>query len=163
MADSSRHHRAPLRQFRARAARGVAWSHPPLAWPRHYRRPRLRPPFFGRGTFPPARRASERPMAIACFRLVTFLPERPERSLPRFFSCMLRATFERALPPYFREDFVLRPLLLFVDRDDLLVAMRRCRGNLRASLPRLARIPSAKCGLGGQDDTPRQSSPTCAA
>ena len=29
---------------------------------------------FLRGTLPPSRRASLRPMAIACLRLVTFLP-----------------------------------------------------------------------------------------
>ena len=29
------------------------------------------------GTFAPDRRASDRPIAIACLRLVTFLPERP--------------------------------------------------------------------------------------
>jgi hypothetical protein len=45
------------------------------------------------GTLPPARRASDRPIAIACLRLVTLLPERPERSWPRFISCMARSTF----------------------------------------------------------------------
>jgi hypothetical protein len=39
---------------------------------------------FGRfGTFAPFSRASLRPMAIACLRLVTFPPE-PDRSVPRF-------------------------------------------------------------------------------
>ena len=52
------------------------------------------------GTFPPARRASERPMAIACLRLLTRLPERPLRSVPRFRLCIARLTFERALRPY---------------------------------------------------------------
>jgi hypothetical protein len=36
---------------------------------------------FG-GTFAPFLRASDRPMAIACFGLVTFLPLRPLFSLP---------------------------------------------------------------------------------
>lgn len=45
------------------------------------------------GTLPPARRASDRPMAMACLRLVTFLPERPERSVPRFISCIVFFTF----------------------------------------------------------------------
>jgi len=36
------------------------------------------------GTLPPARRAWDNPIAIACLRLRTFLPERPERSVPRF-------------------------------------------------------------------------------
>ena len=34
------------------------------------------------GTFAPFWRASDRPMAIACLRLVTFLPLRPLRSVP---------------------------------------------------------------------------------
>ena len=45
-------------------------------------------------------------MAMACFRLVTFLPEPPERSCPRFISCIDFSTFCEALSPY------LRPLLL---------------------------------------------------
>jgi hypothetical protein len=52
------------------------------------------------GTLPPARRASERPMAIACFLLFTRLPERPLLSDPRFRLCIARFTFERALRPY---------------------------------------------------------------
>lgn len=40
------------------------------------------------GTLSPSRRASERPMAIACFGLVTFFPLRPLRSLPSFISCI---------------------------------------------------------------------------
>ena len=43
--------------------------------------------FFGAGgTFLPALRASERPIAIACFGFVTFLPLRPLFSVPRFIS-----------------------------------------------------------------------------
>lgn len=45
-----------------------------------------------RGTFPPARRASLSPIAIACFRLVTFRPEPPDRSVPRLRSCIARFT-----------------------------------------------------------------------
>jgi hypothetical protein len=45
------------------------------------------------GTLPPERRASLRPMAMACFRLVTFFPERPDLSSPRFISCIARSTF----------------------------------------------------------------------
>ena len=55
-----------------------------------------------RGTFAPERRASERPMAMACLRLVTFLPERPERSVPRFRSCIARFTLLLAAVLYFR-------------------------------------------------------------
>jgi hypothetical protein len=49
--------------------------------------------FFLRGTLLPARRASDRPMAIACLRLRTFRPERPLLSCPRFISCIARRTF----------------------------------------------------------------------
>src|SRR4051812_32657811 len=65
---------------------------PPLRFrvpPFRFRPPpalRLRPPPL-RGTLPPARRASLRPIAIACLRLVTFLPERPDLSVPRLRSC----------------------------------------------------------------------------
>src|ERR1051325_10991125 len=71
-------------------------------------RERLRPPLLRlrdpprlRGTLPPARRASLNPIAIACFRLVTFFPERPERSFPRLRSCIARFTFCWAFFPYF--------------------------------------------------------------
>src|SRR5689334_6871137 len=39
------------------------------------------------GTFAPFFRASLRPMAMACLRLVTFFPLRPERSVPAFSLC----------------------------------------------------------------------------
>ena len=57
-------------------------------------------PFF-RGTFAPASLASERPMAMACLRLVTFLPLRPLLSVPRFFSCIASSTFSWAFFEYF--------------------------------------------------------------
>ena len=54
----------------------------------------------------PSRRASERPMAIACFRLVTFLPLRPDFSFPFFISRISRSTFLPADGEYLRpEDF----------------------------------------------------------
>ena len=46
-------------------------------------------------------RASDRPMAIACLRLFTFLPERPLFSVPRFRSCIALRTFCCAFFPYF--------------------------------------------------------------
>jgi len=52
------------------------------------------------GTLPPAFRASESPIAIACFRLLTVLPERPDFSFPRFISCRARSTFREAFFPY---------------------------------------------------------------
>ena len=53
-----------------------------------------------RGTLAPARRASESPIAIACFRLVTFLPDPPLLKVPRFRSRITFATFFWAALPY---------------------------------------------------------------
>lgn len=55
---------------------------------------------FFAGTLPPSRRASDNPMAIACLRLVTFLPEPPLFSVPRFRSCIVFSTFSEAFLPY---------------------------------------------------------------
>jgi hypothetical protein len=52
------------------------------------------------GTLPPERRASDRPIAIACLRLVTFLPDLPLRSDPFLRSCIARFTFDCAFAPY---------------------------------------------------------------
>jgi len=48
---------------------------------------------FLRGTLAPVFRASDNPIAIACFLLVTFLPERPLFSVPAFRSCIALSTF----------------------------------------------------------------------
>jgi hypothetical protein len=53
------------------------------------------------GTFAPACRASDKPIAMACLRLVTFLPERPLRSVPRLRSCIAFSTFFDAFLLYF--------------------------------------------------------------
>src|SRR5262245_43814128 len=57
---------------------------------------------FRRGTFFPFARASDRPIAIACLRLLTFLPLRPLLSVPflRFF--IARSTSLEALLEYLR-------------------------------------------------------------
>jgi hypothetical protein len=54
---------------------------------------------FFAGTLPPSRLASESPMAMACLRLFTFLPE-PLFSVPRFISCMFSSTLSEAFLPY---------------------------------------------------------------
>jgi hypothetical protein len=53
--------------------------------------------FFG--TLAPALRASDSPIAIACLRLFTFLPE-PLLSVPFLRSCMTFFTFSPAFLPY---------------------------------------------------------------
>ncbi|HEX4332303.1 MAG TPA: hypothetical protein VH040_09200 [Usitatibacter sp.] len=55
---------------------------------------------FFDGTLPPALRASDRPIAIACLRLFTFFPERPLFSVPCLRSCMARLTFDFDFFPY---------------------------------------------------------------
>jgi hypothetical protein len=55
---------------------------------------------FFAGTLPPSRRASDRPIAMACFRLVTFLPEPPLRSVPCLRSCIVFSTLSWAFFPY---------------------------------------------------------------
>jgi len=55
---------------------------------------------FFAGTLPPALRASDNPIAIACLRLVTFLPDRPLRNVPVLRSCIAFFTFDCALLPY---------------------------------------------------------------
>src|SRR5207237_1888297 len=57
--------------------------------------------FLLRGTFAPALRACDRPIAIACLRLLTFLPERPLLSVPRLRSFIAILTFRPAFLPYF--------------------------------------------------------------
>ena len=52
------------------------------------------------GTLPPARRASERPIATACFLLLTLRPEPPLRRVPSFILCIARSTFLDAFRPY---------------------------------------------------------------
>ena len=72
--------------------------------------------FFG--TFAPERRASERPIAIACFGLVTFLPLLPLFSLPRLNSCISRSTLFCAFGLYFRpEDFFFDELVFLADEE----------------------------------------------
>src|SRR5664280_2265051 len=58
------------------------------------------------GTLAPALRASERPMAMACFRDVTIppFPPLPERSVPSFFRCRALFTLLPAALPYFLLD-----------------------------------------------------------
>jgi hypothetical protein len=70
-------------------------------------RPLFRPVFF-RGTFAPFARASDSPIAIACFRLLTFRPL-PDFSVPFFRRFMALSTRLLAALPYFRRPDFLRP------------------------------------------------------
>src|SRR5271165_5253992 len=70
--------------------------------------------FLAGGTFAPALRASDRPIAIACLGFVTFCPLRPDFSLPCFIAFISRSTDAEALGPYFfaLEFFFVGPFLL---------------------------------------------------
>jgi hypothetical protein len=56
---------------------------------------------FLRGTFFPFLRASDRPMAIACLRLLTFLPLLPLFNVPRLRLRIARSTSFEAEREYF--------------------------------------------------------------
>jgi len=65
---------------------------------------RFRPPGL-RGTFAPLFRASDKPIAIACFRLFTVLPVLPDLSVPFFLRRIALSTrFEAALPYFPRPE-----------------------------------------------------------
>ena len=85
--------------------------------------------FFRLGTLPPLRRASDRPIAIACFRLFTFLPERPDLRVPCFRLCIARLTLLDALGPYFLRDDLAAMIKI------LLAAKRR--NSEKPAVPRL--------------------------
>jgi hypothetical protein len=65
--------------------------------------------FFG--TFCPAARASERPIAIACLRLLTLRPERPLFNVPALRFFIARPTVLDAFFEYFR---VLRAMIILL-------------------------------------------------
>jgi hypothetical protein len=80
---------------------------------------------FLAGTFFPSLRASESPMAMACFGFVTFLPLRPDLSLPSFIARISVSTFLLAEGEYLRVDdfFADFPVLLDFFLVAFLVAM----------------------------------------
>jgi hypothetical protein len=67
---------------------------------------RFLPAFFG--TFFPSARASERPIAISCLRLVTLRPERPLFRVPALRFFIARSTLADAFLEYLRAMMALR-------------------------------------------------------
>jgi hypothetical protein len=61
---------------------------------------------FLAGTLSPALRASDSPMAIACFLLVTFLQLRPLFNFPCFIARISLSTLFPAAGEYLRVDFI---------------------------------------------------------
>jgi hypothetical protein len=62
---------------------------------------------FRDGTFLPSRRASDSPIAIACFRLLTLRPERPLFNVPALRFFMARPTLADAFLEYLRATVIL--------------------------------------------------------
>src|SRR2546423_13123265 len=69
--------------------------------------------FFG--TLPPSFRASDNPIAIACFLLVTFLPDLPLFNVPSLRSCIAFLTFFCAFLPYLAIVHLLPIYYLWID------------------------------------------------
>src|SRR5215469_6246980 len=70
--------------------------------------------FFGdflAGTLSPSRRASDNPIAIACFRLRTLRPERPLFNVPALRLRKARPTLADAFLEYFRAMMISRSRL----------------------------------------------------
>jgi hypothetical protein len=63
-------------------------------------------PFLA-GTFNPALRDSDSPIAMACFLLVTFLPLRPLFNFPCFIARISLSTLSPAAGEYLRDDLLL--------------------------------------------------------
>jgi len=74
------------------------------------------------GTLLPLFLASDKPMAIACLRLVTFFPLRPLLRVPAFFSFMARSTFLPAPAEYLAIEFLFMDskLMPFADANEIL-------------------------------------------
>ena len=73
---------------------------------------------FLRGTFAPDRRASDKPIATACLRLLTFRPL-PDFNLPRLNLCISFSTDSEAFGLYFR------PLDFFREDEELELRLER--------------------------------------
>jgi hypothetical protein len=86
-----------------------------------------------RGTLPPSRRACESPIAIACLRLFTFLPDRPLFKVPVFRSRIVRFTFCDAFFPYLAIVALLLGLLPEKPSRQMPVS-HRCLGCPRATV-----------------------------
>src|ERR1700735_2166870 len=117
------------------------------------------PLYFFFGTFFPARRASDSPMAMACLRLLTFAPEPPLRSVPRFISCIAFLTFRPLALLYFvamayllvsRPDFCLYEHEGIIWINGLRLRRRNARGRVRrvrnfVVLSLQAHVPTRVC------------------
>ena len=110
----------PVREARGEEDKACEHRLHPMtrSWTEQDRSPRRRPLnrvrevaqlVFFLGTLAPFLRASERPMAMACFRLFTWppLPLLPERKVPLFLRCIALFTLLPAALPYLAISFLL--------------------------------------------------------
>ena len=109
--------------------------------------------FFG--TFWPAARASDRPIAIACLRLLTVRPERPLFNVPALRFFIARSTLLEAFLEYLRAMIFLltRAELIGMEEDSsrLPLALKRSRyasAFSRRDAPEFLRESSALGGRG---------------
>lgn len=106
--------------------------------------------FFG--TFFPALRALDSPIAMACFLLVTFFPL-PLFNFPFFLARISVATLFPALLEYFRVDFFLPEDFFF---EVFLVAIFPPRG-FRCRFPRLHCLSNRMKPANGEEQNAEQS------
>jgi hypothetical protein len=92
--------------------------------------------FFG--TFLPSARASDKPMAIACFLLVTFLPEPPLFSVPALRFFIARSTVAAAFFEYSRAmnafSSLMKQIIRRPDDRSTVIAVRLCGSYIRTGL-----------------------------
>jgi hypothetical protein len=78
---------------------------------------------------------------MACLRLVTRFLDRPERSWPRFISCIAFSTFSDASRPYLRRRRVVRLLVTFTSHGPSGHAFERARNAPGCGADAEARFP----------------------
>src|SRR5215831_9052755 len=101
--------------------------------------------YFFLGTFAPFFLASESPIAIACFLLLTLFPAFPDFNFPRFRLCSASRTVDWALRPYF--------LGIFASHDRF--AFEVPVGELRVRLDFGPHVATTKIWLGVTTETRR--------
>lgn len=106
---------------------------------------------FLRGTLAPSFRGCDNPMAIACFLLVTFLPDLPLFSVPFFRSCIAFSTFLDAFLLYLAIVEIIK-VLLAADADRNLPRVSVGGGEVTLLSYMEEKTKSSRGGGGKRDD-----------